>query len=293
MSRRVWWCALVLALCGRAALAQAAVEVSCPDSVVFGAPFEVEVRRTWPRGAEAEPFVEGALAPLSVRVVSSSRAEGTQGVVERLRLTARAWTVGIVEVPPVVLRARAADGALIEAAATPSTLTVRSSLPEPSGGVEWLDLRELRPASSAWWFAAAGCVLLLGGGWWFMATRRRPVAPALGAEPPLHEETLTALAALAAQAAQAVGPDAAPFHTRLAEVVRGYAARRFGLVVEASTSEELVRAVPTGTGQLRDCLAACDLVKFAALAPPIGGPAAAVGCGVGFVRASMPRGGAA
>ena len=49
--------------------------------------------------------------------------------------------------------------------------------------------------------------------------------------------------------------------------MRRFAMRRLGVRAFMHTSEELIAVVPVGGAPLRQCLFACDLVKFAASRP--------------------------
>jgi hypothetical protein len=236
------------------------------------------------------PFDDQALAPLSVTLLTAAVDRGQAAVVERRRYEARAFVAGTIELPRIELRAGQPEPGVLLASSMPPPLLVRSSLPDPPGGVEWPgDVRELpQCATAAWWIVPAALALLLGASWW-VRPRRRPAAVA-AAPPPAHERTLAALAALRSRAGTA---GAALFHEELSAVVRDHCAHRWGLAAAARTSEELVRAVPVGAVDLRACLSACDFVKFAAAVPPPGGAAAAVEAALAFVRATAPRDAAA
>lgn len=259
--------ALTLLGLAAATRAQPAVAVALPDGgVTFGAPFELWIERSWPRDHAPQPFDALSLLPLEADELGAELVEDGGRLVETRRFLASCWRVGEVELGPFVLRTR--DGAGREHVARQETarLTVRSSLPEPPGPVEWPgDVRELR-GDAPWLLTLllAGVVTAALGG---LAFRRRRL-PAAAAPPPGPTAADLARAEIEALAA----PDGRVeeierFYVALAGIVRRYAEREFGIRALVRTSEELVAGVPRGGDPLRDCLQRCDLVKFAADAP--------------------------
>lgn len=98
-------------------------------SVGFGAHFELDVVRRWPKGEVAEPFAASLLAPLVVDELEVRTNERDGEVVETRRCRARAFQRGAVTLLPKSEAAR--------------TLLVDSCLPEGDAGV--LELPALPP----------------------------------------------------------------------------------------------------------------------------------------------------
>jgi len=267
-----------------------AVVVPGGPQVGFGAPFAIEVRHDVHGARIAEPFDEQSLAPAVLRreggeahtIVASEGRVTRRGV---QRFTARVFASGEVVLPAPVLRVREANGTVHTVTGEPTKLAVRSILPDPPGDIEWAgDVREL-PGSTAWVWFAAGLLLVGLGAARFL--RRRPIAVpapvAVAPGPPPPEPVLDQLAALHI-AADADAAAVTAYYTALAEIVRGYAGRRFSIAAFVRTSEELLRSVAAGGAALAPCLQACDLVKFAALRPVAAAHEATRAAAAQFVR---------
>lgn len=276
--------------------AQFRAEVSMPGAaagtVAFGAPFALVVERQWPDGWTPQPFDDGVLAPLLVEAptVDVERGDGGRWT-ERRRYTARATAVGALVGKAWPVRFRGPDGDVRQLEAVLPPLRVTSVLPTPPGDVEWaFDVRD-EPWRRGWlWAAVALCALGLGGLWW-RGRRALPVpgvaAPPPAGEPAPHAAALAALRALASPG-DADRASIAAFYGELARIVREYAGARFGVPALVRTSEELGVAVSVGRVPLAECLAACDLVKFAAARPAPAAHAAAHAAACRFVDLAAP-----
>jgi hypothetical protein len=273
-----------------------AVVVPAGQELAFGEPFALEVRISGlihHVGEAIQGFDVQCLAPaqlqLRERTIEPGAGTFTLPVTETLRYTARLFQSGEVTLPPPKVRMRGSDGKPREFTGEPVKLTLRSILPDPPGDIEWPgDVRDL-PTASRWpWLLAALALVGLGVAG-LLRRRALPVAvpvPA-AAEPPLHEPVLAAIAALRI----ADGADAAAitaFYTAIAELVRGYAGRRFRVVAFVRTSPELLRSVTVGNAPLASCLQACDLVKFAAVRPAAPAHEAARAAATQFVNEAAP-----
>ncbi len=245
------------------------VTVTAPVVVDFGTDFELVIERSWPRSHRPQPFDPLRLLPLSTAELETRVSPAGDRLVELRRYRAAMWRVGEFELGPFDLRTKAADGQLWRSGSAPIRLTVRSVLPEPAGPIEWPgDVRDrARAATWPWWVGLAFLAVTVGIGYrrW-RRSRPMPVPEA----PPAPSPTELAHAELRALEAPAEEADAAAverFYIALAEIVRRYATRAFGVDAVVHTTPELVAVVPRGGDPLRECLFACDLVKFAADRP--------------------------
>lgn len=112
-----------------------------------------------------------------------------------------------------------------------------------------------------------GCVLLVIGGWLVRRRMRRPAPPL--PEPPADQWALRELGRL--EAVPTSGPDDVQrYHAFLADVLRSYLDRRFGLHSSEQTTREFLSTLKQSStlaedqqDQLRSVLERCDLAKFA------------------------------
>jgi len=256
------WCATLPA--------QLSFRLDVGDSALeFGRPFELEVERGWPRDHWPQPFDERGLDGLQLRLLAADTREQDGRLIEVRRYAAVARRVGELVLGPFVLRTRDAQGREQARTFEVPPLTVASTLPDPPGAIEWPgDVRDRR---RAWpWRVVLGCLaaLLVLGFAGARAGRRRAVATSTdsGAKVPSPAAIARGeLAALVAPPADAAAQLA--FYVALAAIVRRYSSARYAVQAEVRTTEELVDAVASGQAALRDCLSACDLVKFAAARP--------------------------
>lgn len=240
--------------------------------VTVGEVFAVEVKATGPEGAvftfpgEAEdetfelrtpPLAPGAAAP----------DPGTH------RYAAAVFALGEVELPPIPVRYRLADGTEGEAASAPIPLKVVSLLPKDAEQQKLADVRGPLPVGigrTFWAALVAALVLVAAGVAGLVRRRRRAGAPAADAVPETapDAEALSALDALLASGLLE-GGEYRGFYIRLATVAKRYLERRLGApVLEMTTAETLafLRGHPHG-GDLvpvvRDVAEAADRIKFA------------------------------
>ncbi|MCR9247837.1 MAG: hypothetical protein NXI31_22645 [bacterium] len=264
-----------------------AIRVSVPGRVAFGTPFELVVERSWPPTHAAQPFDPLGLLPLGLEEVEAGAVIDEERLVETRRYRATAWQVGELELGPFTVRARLAAQPELMAEAPKVRLVVESVLADPPGEIEWPgDVRDRR-AGSALPVILALAVVLLGAGIAFQRRRSRRAAAAEPAvvEPSSAEIAERELLALALPRSEAAIEE---FYIELAEIVRRHATREFGIAAVVRTSEELVAVVPVDGDPLRDCLFACDLVKFAVDRPATAAHERARQRALEFVR--VPRG---
>lgn len=259
-----------------------------------------------PQGATLPPVRHGDMvARLEVCTAARGPAPGLGEVTLRLRVEGGAGlevegprlgdAAGDWKAQPSPWQDEAADGRLSKVASVKLTQTRPGPAALPSvkvrfregGGAwqeaEWLDILKdgrpsrppepLPPLPPPWarrWLAplawgAGGLVLLLAGGW--ALARRHPAA----ARPmPPHRRALAELGGLDPAA------DPGEYHTQLSHVLRRYLAERYGLRAPQQTTAEFLAAAagvpglpPEARELLRECVARCDLAKFAraALSP--------------------------
>jgi len=262
------------------------VIVDTPDrGAVFGEPFELSVLRAWPRDHDPQPFDPAELAPLELREIEVSMVASGAELIERRRFEAVVFEAGEIVFAPYELRTRDPGGREHVAEFAVDALMVRSSLPEPPGGIEWPgDVRELQKAR-IWPLVVAALALLGLSGLGLLRKLRPAVAPPVVPVGPTAAE----LARQEIDALELPGSDRErleAYYLALAVVVRRFAKRRLGVRAFVFTSEELIAVVPVGGDPLQQCLFACDLVKFAAARPEQAADAEARARALAFVDAN-------
>jgi hypothetical protein len=127
---------------------------------------------------------------------------------------------------------------------------------------------------------------------WRERDARRPAPPPR----PAHEIALEKLDRLAKSSlGQGQDADLRQFYFELSEILREYLGNRFGFLALEMTTEELVgelqRRAPRGLvpGEIAGWLSACDLVKFAKLAPPPSEARGALETAIRMVESTRPR----
>jgi len=249
--------------------------------VTVGEPFRVELKASGPEGASyvfpgelAQDQIElRAVAPEPPASGASTAPSapppnpGVQGY------EATVFGLGEVEIPPLAVRYRLADGREGEVQTTPVKLKVVSLLPKDAGEQKLADIRGPVGVTigRAFWIALAGAAVLLGAlGFWLWRLRRKAAAPAIPALPKIapDAEALRALERLVASGALVRG-EMRPFYIALTAIAKRYLERRLGAPVQEMTSAEMVaflRDHPIA-GELalplRDLSSAADGVKFA------------------------------
>ena len=171
------------------------------------------------------------------------------------------------------------------AASTPeTTIVVTSSLVDEGQGEPELDVEAKQRVETfgepfaaptefpGWWAAVVAAALLLGGGlWWWLRPRARRHAVAVALPP--HVRARRELERLRATA-RTTPAEIEAFYVAVSAVLRNYLEERFGLRAPERTTEEFLRELEGGDvlarehrAELERFLAACDLVKFAAVVP--------------------------
>jgi hypothetical protein len=250
-------------------------------------------------GAAAPGNAWGDLAVRSVRRGEPTRAG--EGAWRRTdEITAAAFAPGTARAPALEIEFRAADGSFGKVATPAVEVAVDSVL----GGDASAEIADIRgPANlprPLWPWIAAGAALaaaaLLGA--WVLARRRRALIAGLFRRPaerplPPHEWALRELERLAASGMLA-GGRWLDYHVALAEGIKEYMSRRFGIpTLERTTAEVLAeaRGARLGSGligELRLLLEACDQVKFARHRPQRSEAEALLEKARGLVLASRP-----
>jgi hypothetical protein len=231
------------------------------------------------------PAVADRLGPFLVASGSAPAASSAGPGRERWRqdYVLEAEGAGELSLPQLVVTAREPDGPAARTLATaPVAIAVTSLLPAEVDFTAYKDIAppiELPPAGPLWlvWPAALLTLALAALALLLWRRRRRPAPAARPAELP-HLLALAELDRLEHRL-PADWPATEQFYVRLADILRRYVARGFGISAPTQTTEELLAAAATADGPLAargpligTVLAHCDLVKFARGHPP---PAAA------------------
>jgi len=239
------------------------------DAVELGLPFSLRVERTWPAGWTAEPWSARALAPLSVELEASARAEREESVTETLRYSARAFQLEDVDFARFAFAVQPpGEPAARIVTAAPGGVRVLSALPAGDDGAPELPARppaapRRGPASLTW--LAPGLAASAWLGWRAGRARARSRTPAHDAWVELERSWARIEASRGAG-----GPtelDALAHLLREALVLRGISAR-------AHTAEE-ARVAAGALGELRGdelrdlaaVLSACERARFGAPPP--------------------------
>lgn len=195
-------------------------------------------RMRWKQSFRIEPLQADKAVPLPLEPIRF-RSDG-----QPANVTLKAFTV---EVTTVVLGPSL--GALKEN-------TPPEELPDPDR-FDW----------QLYALGGAGCACLAIGGWLVRRRLRRPAPPV--PEPPADQWAMRELVRL--DAAPMSGPDDVQrYHILLADVLRVYIDRRFGLHASEQTTREFLSTLKQSAAlpeeqqdQLRSVLERCDLAKFA------------------------------
>jgi len=251
------------------------VATASKAEVTVGEAFTIELTATGPAGATftfpgeaaTEAFELHAPPPEASAAGSPAPEPGTR------RYDAAVYALGEVEIPPIPVRYRLADGTEGEAPSGAVLLKVASLLPKDPQAQKLADVRGPAPVAigRAFW-VALGTALVLAAALvaWLVRRRRRREAPPAVAVPelPPDAEALRALDTLAAAGLLPRG-EYRFFYIRLAAVAKRYLERRLGApVLEMTTAETLafLRGHAHG-GELlpvvRDVAEAADRIKFA------------------------------
>jgi hypothetical protein len=258
------------------------IEVQAPEHVTIGDRFRFVIRLEADRGTVVSLAPGGLPEALSrtsdietqTRNLSSGRQELT------VSFEAAAFVVGDLQLPPLLLRYRNADGATGEIETAATRLVVESVLPE-SGSLAPRDLKPQAeigapgPGALARVLVALAIALLIVVGlivWRWRRIQARPVVePAL--EPaPLGPEDRARRVLDGGSALLAQGEYAA-YYSTLASAVRNYLTERYEFPAFALTTTEMQeRMVRQGMDRWQARLVAgllnqCDAVVFAQYRP--------------------------
>jgi len=242
------------------------------SEVTVGETFTIELKATGPAGTTYTFAGEASAEQLELRSLAAAPDAPTPEPGTH-HYQAAVFALGELQIPPLPVRYRLADGTLGEAASLPLSLRVVSLLPKDETEQKLADIRG--PASvgigRAFWIALALVLLLVAAIVILLLRRKRKrAAPQVASVPELAPdvEALGALGALAREGLPARG-ELRPFYIRLSVIAKRYLERRLGARVLEMTSAEtfaFLRGHPHG-GELlpvvRDLAEAADRVKFA------------------------------
>jgi len=269
--------ALLLLLQVAAVPSPGPVSVSAVPSkteLTVGEAFTVEVKASGPPGTSYTFPGEAATDAFELRTPPAAASTGpTTPEPGTHRYQAAVYALGEVQVPPIPVRYRLADGTEGEAATPAIPLKVASLLPKDPQAQKLADIRGPAPVAigRAFWVAVVVVMALLGALVTWRVRRRRQPAAAVPAPVPVlppDAEALRALDALAA-AGLLARTEYRPFYIQLTAVAKRYLERRLGApILEMTTAETLalLRSHAHGGDVLpvvRDLSEAADRIKFA------------------------------
>jgi hypothetical protein len=242
------------------------------SEVTVGESFTIELKATGPAGATYSFAGEASADELELRsLVAAPDAPAPEPGTHRYE--ASVFALGELQIPPLPVRYRLADGTEGEAASGTLALKVVSLLPKQEAEQKLADIRgpESVGIGRAFWVALAVVLLLVAAASMLLLRRRRAAKAPVAA--PVQElapdvEALRALEVLARQGLPARG-ELRRFYIRLSIIVKSYLERRLGAPILEMTSAEtlaFLRGHPHGGDLLpvvRDLAEAADRVKFA------------------------------
>ena len=257
------------------------LEVDAPDQLTVGDRFRYVIT------VEADAGTTVLVAPAGLpevlsqarRIETASRGLGGGRVELTVTLEVAPFLPGALDLPPIVLRARAPGGATTDIETPPSRVVVASVLPE-SGALTPRDLKPQAeigtstPAALYIALAALAIALLVVIGLlvWRMRQLSKP-APVVRAPEPVIAAEDKARAALEEAAALLRGGDYDGYYSTIAVTVRSYLTERFEFPAFALTTAELQqRMVRSGMDRWQARLVGgllnqCDAVVFAQYRP--------------------------
>ncbi len=268
-----------------------------PEEVTVGERLKLSVEVRAPEGVPVTmPLVEGELGPFKVRAAHTPPDVPQEGI--------RAWThsweldtfaAGEAEIPPLAVKFGAPEE---ELASEPLKVQVRSVLADDQEPTSFRDikapvtLRDRMSLTTAL-FIAIPLLLAVALAVLLLSRRRRHAAP--GPVIPAHERALQELARLESEDLPGRGA-MHEYYFRLADIVRGYLERRFGILAPERTTEEFLREARRDRSlsqaqkeMLGGFLRAADLVKFALHQPGSHEAAEAMDAARRFVNETAPR----
>lgn len=241
--------------------------------VPLGDTFSVEVEASGPPGV-IWTFPDRAGnddVEIRTRPERAPASQGHPGPRDAHGYDAVVYALGDVQLPPITVKYRLADGTEGETATSPVPLRVLSVLPKDPKERKLADIRGPLPVPVGTVFlaAAGGALALVLAALWLLRRRRRAeAAPPVAAALPPDAEARAELERLAASDDLARGAYRA-FYIALTEVLKRYLERRLEAPVLEMTSSEMLtflREHPHGPGlvpSVRDLATAADHVKFA------------------------------
>ncbi|MHC4953549.1 MAG: hypothetical protein ACYTGZ_06635 [Planctomycetota bacterium] len=237
--------------------------------VEFGAMFPLTVVRVWNRGLTPEVWHDDLLAPLTLRLVESTRREDGDRIEETRRYEAWAFSLRDVTIPTRPFRAvPRAGGDERTVVPEPVKIRVRRKLDPNTPGPPELPEGPLHDAFP--WTTLAFVAIALAVGLLLLRRRRRTatavvveVAVESPAPPSPRESALRRIDELRARAPDG-DAELQSYYTDAANILRVYVGERFDVSADELTSQELIATSP---GRFRagisEALAHCDLVRFA------------------------------
>ena len=257
------------------------------SDVELGKAFPLTVVRNWMTCLTPQAFDERSLAPLVARLESSSIQTTDDWTDETRHYAAYAFTPDSVTVAAVSFEARSNDSRLVRPKKSePLHLRVRSQLDPKSPGVPEAP-GPMLPRSHPWltWSLVGAAVAALGGlTWWRRrrSVRRTPVP----IEPPAPVGPGPDVAALEGLARLRARNRAEIDVVEASDIVRTYAALRFGVRANEMTTRELVASMAQDGTTLGAVLGPSDLVKFADHVPTTDERSHVLDAAESFVRAT-------
>ncbi|MHC4224580.1 MAG: hypothetical protein ACYSX0_19335 [Planctomycetota bacterium] len=250
MSRYVLLCLLLATACGdRGPISDQPLQVTVGrEEVEFGEGFALTVVRTWSREQAPATWSDDLLAPLSVRLLETSRREDDRRIEETRHYLAYAFTFGALALP-----------------LSGNPLTVKRALdPDAAGPAELPG--EPFPAPTPWYLWPLGGLLALALLALLIRRRRRPLpapvaAPPAEAPPGPHLRAIERIERLRAADPQS-HEEFQSYYLEASGLMREYIAERFQLATAEKTTEEILAALSPGASR-PEVLRECDLVKFA------------------------------
>lgn len=275
------------------------IHVATPN-IEFGQAFVLTVRRAWNRNLTPETWDDGALSPLVLRPIETTRRNDALRIEETRRFHAFLFRHGKVTIPATAFRARPRNGGLMrEVFSDAFTLSVNAGLdPADIGPIEVLELLPL-PASAWFGWPAAGLLVLAGMSFLAYSFTRRGGGKTLSRrsiqssiDP--HDRASERLRALRTQ--QPVGDDEnRAFYVEASDILRSYIEDRFTLRARRMTTDEFLEAEQTlralqaaERSILSGFLTLCDLAKFAGQQPGASARARCLDAAAAFLSTTQP-----
>jgi hypothetical protein len=263
----------MLLLCVKTASAQRVVVGLSSDSIRVGDPFRVLVRVSVPKGAtvvlpDSLPTTEDIENSGKVRTRRDSTSAGV-GVLAAYPITA--WRADSVALPPIVVVFKSNLGEQRLTIDLP-VVPVISVLPPDTAGIEPKPPKDVLGANRVWWpllLAALLLVALIALAIWWWQRRKRTVGEIEAVPQALPRERALEELERVRQAALVEKGEYKEHYTRVAEVLRRYAATVNPALSTDLTTSELAERVRDDAA-VKPALAVLkhsDMVKFARSVP--------------------------